>query len=60
MEAHKILLAEEIVLLEGIRLSSVKAGSYLLSAAPLKLGGLDGAPVRALLIDLNDLETKDY
>ena len=58
MEAHKILLAEEIVLLEGIRLSSVEAGSYILSAAPLKLGGLDGAPVRALLIDLNDLETK--
>ncbi len=55
MEVHKILLAEQIVLLEGIRLGQVEVGSYLLCAAPINFGGIDGAPCRALLIDLNDL-----
>jgi len=48
---HYVLLEKEIVLLEGIRLASVPEGVYLLSAAPLNLGGSDGAPVRAILID---------
>lgn len=52
MKVHLILLKEEIVLLEGIRLSDVEDGKYLLSAAPLNLGGSDGAPCRAVLIKL--------
>ena len=43
-------LGAETVLLEGIRLSDVPEGVYLLHAAPLKLGGCDGAPCRATLI----------
>jgi len=50
MEVHLILLKEEIVLLEGIVLSHVPEGKYLLSAAPLNLAGCDGAPCRAVLI----------
>jgi len=50
MEVHLILLREEIVLLEGIVLSHVPEGKYLLSAAPLNLAGCDGAPCRAVLI----------
>ncbi len=50
MEVHLILLKEEIVLLEGIVLSHVPDGKYLLSAAPLNLAGCDGAPCRAVLI----------
>ena len=50
MEVHKILLGQEIVLLEGIVLSDVPEGKYLLCAAPLNLGGCDGAPCRAVLI----------
>ena len=50
MEVHKILLSEEIVLLEGIVLRNVEEGKYFLSAAPLNLAGSDGAPCRALLI----------
>ena len=50
MEVHKILLGEEIVLLEGLVLTDVCEGKYLLSAAPLKLDGADGAPCRAVLI----------
>jgi len=47
---HRILLGAEVVLLEGIRLSEVPEGVYLLHAAPLNLGGADGAPCRATLI----------
>ena len=52
MKVHLTMLGAEIVLLEGIRLSAVPEGVYLLSAAPLNLGGADGAPVRAVLIEL--------
>lgn len=51
MQVHLILLKREIVLLEGIVLSMVPEGHYFLSAAPLNLGGADGAPCRAYLID---------
>lgn len=50
MEVHLILLNKEVVILEGLVLDAVPEGEYLLSAAPLKLGGLDGAPVRAILM----------
>ncbi len=50
MEVHKILLSEEIVLLEGIVLRNVEEGKYFLSAAPLNLAGCDGAPCRAVLV----------
>lgn len=52
MEVHKALLSRDIVLLEGIRLSSVPEGVYLLSAAPLNIAGAEGSPCRAVLIDL--------
>ena len=51
MEVHLILLKKEIVLLEGVVLQSVPDGFYFLSAAPLNLGGADGAPCRAYLIE---------
>ncbi len=49
-EVHLILLGAEVVLLEGIVLTEVEEGRYFLSAAPLDLGGCDGAPCRAYLI----------
>ena len=52
MEVHLIMLGAEIVLLEGIRLSEVDDGVYLLNAAPINLGGSDGAPCRAILMSL--------
>ncbi len=51
-EVHLIMLGAEIVLLEGIRLSQVLEGAYLLNAAPINLGGADGAPCRAILMDI--------
>ena len=50
MEVHLIMLGAEIVLLEGIRLADVDEGVYILHAAPLNLGGAEGAPCRATLI----------
>lgn len=50
MAVHKILLAAGMVLLEGLVLSHVPEGSYTLCAAPLNLGGCEGAPCRAILI----------
>jgi len=44
------LLGADVVLLEGIRLSVVPEGVYLLNAAPLNLAGADGAPCRAILL----------
>ena len=52
MAVHKELLGAEVVLLEGICLDEVNEGVYLLNAAPLSLAGSDGAPCRAVLIDI--------
>jgi arylformamidase len=49
-ETHEILLGNDIIVLEGLRLADVAEGSYLLVAAPLKLVGTEAAPVRAILI----------
>lgn len=47
---HKILLNAETVILEALDLSEITEGNYFLTALPLKLGGLDGSPVRAILL----------
>ena len=52
MAVHLALLRKEVVLLEGIRLAHVPDGVYLLNCAPLNLTGTDGAPCRAVLMDL--------
>ena len=52
MAVHLIMLGAQIVLLEGIRLQDVEEGIYLLNAAPINLGGSDGAPCRATLLKL--------
>jgi arylformamidase len=51
MAVHKLLLGKGTVLLEGVVLTDIPEGNYFLSAAPLNLGGADGAPCRAYLID---------
>ena len=52
MAVHLALLSAEVVLLEGVRLSLVPDGAYLLNCAPINLGDCDGAPCRAILCDL--------
>ena len=55
MAVHLTLLGAEVVLLEGIRLQDVVEGVYFISAAPLNLGGADGAPCRAILIEPEEM-----
>lgn len=52
MEVHQLLLRTDVILLEGIRLSEVPEGCYFLNAAPLNLAGADGAPCRAILMEV--------
>lgn len=46
---HKALLGNASIILEGLRLKNVPEGQYLLVAAPIKIMGVEAAPVRALL-----------
>ena len=48
---HLELLKKEVVILEGLVLKGIPEGHYFLFAAPLKLGGVEGAPCRAILIN---------
>jgi len=50
MAIHLILLGAGIIPLEGLNLTYVAPGEYMLFAIPLKLKGSDGSPVRAVLI----------
>jgi arylformamidase len=46
---HKILLSNDIIILEDIFLKNIVAGNYRLCYLPLKIKFGNGAPVRALL-----------
>jgi arylformamidase len=48
-EVHRNLLANGVVILEGLNLAGIIAGIYELICLPLKIRGGDGAPVRAIL-----------
>jgi arylformamidase len=50
-ETHKALLGSGIVILEGLDLKNVEEGEYFLAALPLKIDGVEAAPVRAVLVD---------
>lgn len=47
---HTILLEAGVVVIEGLDLSKVSQGRYTLTCLPLKLGGAEGAPTRAILV----------
>jgi len=49
LTTHKILLSAGVAILEGVDLRRVTPGRYELIALPLRLAGLDGSPVRAVL-----------
>ena len=51
-QIHRILLGAEVYIIENLDLSAVPVGEYFLSALPLKMAGLDGSPVRAVLMDI--------
>jgi arylformamidase len=47
---HLTLLEHNVVIVEGLDLSSVEAGWYDLACLPLKIIAADGAPARAVLM----------
>jgi arylformamidase len=47
--AHQILLGKGIPIVEGLSLVNVGAGDYDLIVLPMKVGGHEGAPARAVL-----------
>jgi len=49
---HKALLGAGITIVEGLYLEGISPGMYKLVCLPIKLMGLDGAPARAILIEL--------
>ncbi len=51
-KVHKILLGAEIVVVEGLAyLNRIKKENVFFVAAPLKLKGRDGSPIRAMAIE---------
>jgi arylformamidase len=50
LDAHHALWRKGAVILEELDLTQVPDGAYELIALPLKLAGMDAAPVRAILI----------
>ena len=50
LEVHHVLSRRGTVILEGLDLSAVPDGEYQLIAVPIRLVGMDAAPVRAILI----------
>lgn len=48
-DTHTTLLAQRIVVVEGLDLSEIEPGEYTIFALPLKIKDGDGAPARVLL-----------
>lgn len=47
--AHRALLSQGVVIIEGLNLSDVEPGMYELYCLPLRVTGSDGAPARVVL-----------
>jgi len=48
--AHHCLLENDVLILEGIDLQGVPPGKFILSCFPLRIKGIEAAPVRAVLL----------
>jgi len=48
---HKLLLEDDVIIMEGLDLSHIEAGNYQLIALPIKLSGTEGSWVRAVLVE---------
>ena len=55
-QVHRILLSAGVALLEGLDLSKAEAGKYFLTAAPLCIEGAEASPVRAMLIQRQNID----
>lgn len=51
LRAHQAIARRDLSILEGLVLSGIDPGEYLLVALPLRIEGADASPVRAILIE---------
>lgn len=49
-EVHRELLSAGVLIIEGLELSEIEPGPYLLICLPLRLADADGSPARVLLV----------
>jgi arylformamidase len=47
--AHRALLGDNVVIIEGLNLSDAEPGQYEMYCLPLRVTGADGAPARVVL-----------
>ena len=47
--AHRALLSQGVIIIEGLNLSEAEPGMYEMYCLPLRVGGGDGAPARVIL-----------
>lgn len=52
---HKTLLGNGSIIMEGLRLGEVEEGEYILIALPLKIINAEASPVRAVLLDREEI-----
>ena len=55
---HQALLGAGIIIVEGLDLRAIPAGSYNMIALPLKISGCDGAPARVVLEEIQGIKDK--
>ena len=51
LQTHHALFDAQALILENLDLRGIVDGRYELIALPLRIGGLDAAPVRAVLVE---------
>jgi arylformamidase len=49
-KAHRILLLNQVIVVEGLDLEAVPQGNYMLYCLPLKVKDADGSPARVILV----------
>lgn len=52
---HKILLSNNIPIIEGLKLKDIDKGEYILIALPIKINKVEASITRAVLVDKKDL-----
>jgi len=50
LRPHTSLLGKNIPIIEGLNFKGIKAGMYTFAGFPLSFSGLDGSPIRAVLL----------
>ncbi len=55
-QVHQTLLKTGMVILENLDMSKPAPGRYVLVAAPLRMKGMDGSPVRAVLMEGENIQ----